>query len=61
MQRCAALFGGLFALLAWAAPNWLLPGMAVAAGAMVLVFRAGLEIGAAYLSKHRERLVERLG
>lgn len=58
---CAALFGGLFALLTWAAPHWLLPGMAVAAGAMVLVFRAGLEIGAAHLSKHRERLVERLG
>jgi hypothetical protein len=58
---CGALFGGLFALLAWAAPRWLLPGMAVAAGVMVFVFRAGLEIGAAYLAKHRERLVERLG
>ena len=58
---CAALFGGLFALLAWAAPRWLLPVMAVAAVAMALVFRAGLEIAAAYLAKHRERLVERLG
>ncbi len=58
---CAALFGGLFALLAWAAPHWLLPGMALAAMAMILVFRAGLEIGAVYLAKHRERLVERLG
>lgn len=58
---CAALFGGLFALLAWAAPHWLFPGMAVAAAAMVLVFRAGLEIGGAHLAKHRERLVERLG
>ncbi|HTL97426.1 MAG TPA: hypothetical protein VL181_01355 [Holophagaceae bacterium] len=58
---CAALFGGLFALLAWLAPAWLLPGMALAAGAMLLVFRAGLELGAAYLAKHRERLVERLG
>ena len=58
---CAALFGGLFALLSWLAPGWLLLGMALAAGAMVLVFRAGLELGAAYLGKHRERLVERLG
>lgn len=58
---CAAVFGGLFAALAWAAPRWLLPGMAVAAGAMLLVFRASLELGAAYLAKHRERLVERLG
>lgn len=58
---CAGLFGGLFALLAWAAPAWLLPGMAFAALVMVFVFRAGLEIGAAYLAKHRERLVERLG
>ncbi len=58
---CAVLFGGLFALLAWAAPHWLLPGMAAAAGLMVIVFRAGLEIGAVYLAKHRERLVERLG
>ena len=58
---CAALFGGLFALLAWLAPAWLLPGMAFAAGAMLLVHRAALELAALYLAKHRERLVERLG
>ncbi|HET6330094.1 MAG TPA: hypothetical protein VFF76_04830 [Holophagaceae bacterium] len=58
---CAALFGGLFALLAWAAPRWLVPSMAAAAGLMLLVFRAGLEIGAVNLVRHRERLVERLG
>ncbi len=58
---CAGLFGGLFALLAWAAPAWLLPGMALSALVMVAVFRAGLEVAAAYLGTHRERLVERLG
>lgn len=58
---CAALFGGLFALLAWAAPHWLVPGMAVMAGLMGIVFRMGLGIGAANLAKNRERLVERLG
>ncbi|HEU4951686.1 MAG TPA: hypothetical protein VFT46_07025, partial [Holophagaceae bacterium] len=58
---CAALFGGLFAALAWLAPAWLLPGMLLAAAAMVLVFRAGLEAAGAYLVRHRERLVERLG
>ena len=58
---CAAFFGGLFALFSWAAPAWLLPGMALAAGAMLVVFRAALELAAIYLAKHRERLVERLG
>ncbi len=58
---CAGLFGGLFALLAWAAPAWLLPGMALSATLMLFVFRAGLEIAAAYLATQRERLVERLG
>ncbi|HET8715482.1 MAG TPA: hypothetical protein VFM16_06645, partial [Holophagaceae bacterium] len=58
---CAALFGGLFAVLAWLSPAWLLPGMLLAAAAMVLVFRAGLEAAGAYLIRHRERLVERLG
>lgn len=57
----AALFGGCYALLGWLAPAWLLPGMAVMAAAMLLVFRAALEFSAAYLAAHRERLVERLG
>ena len=58
---CAGIFGGIYALVAWLAPTWLLPGMALVAAAMLLVFRAALELNAAYLAKHRERLVERLG
>ncbi|MBS1767885.1 MAG: hypothetical protein JST05_10860 [Acidobacteria bacterium] len=58
---CAGLFGGTFALLAWLAPFWLLPGMALIAALMCFVFRAALGIGADHLARHRERLVERLG
>ena len=58
---CAAVFGGLFAGLAWLAPRWLFLGMLLAAAAMVLVFRAALEVASTYFTRHRERLVERLG
>lgn len=58
---CAGVFGGIYALVAWLAPAWVLPAMALALLAMGAVFRAALELGAAYLGRHRERLVERLG
>jgi len=58
---CAGLFGGIFALLAWLAPLWLLPGMALLALGMLFLFRAGLTFSAGYLGRQRERLVERLG
>ncbi|NWJ41519.1 MAG: hypothetical protein HXX12_11180 [Geothrix sp.] len=55
------LYGGLYALMAWLSPGWLLPVLALA---FVLTLGAHLAIlphAAAFLDRRREVLVERLG
>jgi hypothetical protein len=55
------IFGGLYALMTWLAPAWLVPALALAfAGALAAHF-ALLPTVAAYLDRRREVLVERLG
>lgn len=58
---CMTVLGGVFALVAWLAPAWLLPAFA-----LIFLLCLGLHAfflgpNAAYLDKHRERLVENLG
>ncbi len=55
------LFGGLYALMAWLAPAWLLPAMALAFALTLGAHFALLPTVAAFLDRRREVLVERLG
>lgn len=55
------LFGGLYALVAWLAPAWLVPAMALAFLLTLAAHLALLPMAAAYLDRRREVLVERLG
>lgn len=56
-----SLFGGLYVLVAWLAPGWLIPAMALAFGAAFAAHVALLPVTAAYLDRRRDVLVERLG
>lgn len=56
-----SLFGGLYVLVAWLAPAWLIPAMALAFLAALAAHVALLPVTAAYLDRRREVLVERLG
>jgi len=56
-----SLFGGLYALVAWLAPAWLIPAMALAFLVALAAHFALLPVTAAYLDRRREVLVERLG
>jgi hypothetical protein len=55
------IFGGLYALLAWLAPGWLVPAMALAFTLTLGAHFALLPTVAAFLDRRREVLVERLG
>ncbi|WLT31449.1 hypothetical protein [Geothrix sp. PMB-07] len=55
------LFGGLYALVAWVAPVWLVPVMALAFLLVLAAHLALLPTMARYLDARREVLVERLG
>jgi hypothetical protein len=55
------LFGGLYALVAWLAPLWLVPVMILAFGLTLATHLALLPTVAAFLDRRREVLVERLG
>lgn len=55
------LFGGLYVLVAWLAPAWLVPALALAFAATLGAHLALLPLAAAYLDRRREVLVERLG
>jgi hypothetical protein len=56
-----SLFGGLYVLVAWLAPGWLIPAMALAFLAALAAHMALLPVTAAYLDRRRDVLVERLG
>ncbi len=56
-----SLFGGAYALLAWLAPAWLVPTMALLFLLTLAAHLALLPLAAAYLDRRREVLVERLG
>ncbi len=55
------LFGGLYALMAWLAPGWLVPAMALAFLLSLAVHLTFLPLAAQYLDRRREVLAERLG
>lgn len=57
----AGSFGGLYALVAWLAPAWLVPAMALAFALSLGAHFALLPTVAAFLDRRREVLVERLG
>lgn len=57
----AVLFGGTFALLAWLAPAFLLPGMAAWALLCFGIHRSLMPSAAAYLDRRREAIVEAMG
>ncbi len=57
----ASLFGGAYALLAWAAPRLLVPGMALLFGLVLTAHLLLLPAAAAALDRRREKLVEALG
>ena len=56
-----SLFGGAYALLAWASPALLVPGMAVLFGLTLAAHLLLLPAAAAALDRRREKLVEALG
>lgn len=56
-----SLFGGLYVLVAWLAPAWLIPALALALLATLAAHLALLPVMAGYLDRRREVLVERLG
>jgi ABC-type multidrug transport system permease subunit len=58
---CSLLFGGAFALLKWFAPNYLLPAMAILAGACWVLHRLLVNDAAAYIERRRETIVEAMG
>ncbi|HJW43025.1 MAG TPA: hypothetical protein VJ463_01100 [Geothrix sp.] len=55
------LFGGLYVLVAWLAPAWLIPALALAFLATLAGHLALLPVMAGYLDRRRDVLVERLG
>ena len=55
------IFGGLYALVAWLTPGWLVPAMALAFALALGAHFALLPTVAAFLDRRREVLVERLG
>lgn len=55
------IFGGLYVLMAWLAPDWLLPALVLAFVCMLVAHFALLSTVAAFLDRRREVLVERLG
>ena len=55
------LYGGAYALLAWLAPAWLVPGLALLFGLTLAAHLALQPAAAAYLHRRREQLVEALG
>ncbi len=57
----AGLFGGAYALLAWAAPWLLVPGMALLFGLVLTAHLLLLPAAAQALDRRREKLVEALG
>ena len=57
----AGVFGGAYALLAWRAPAWLVPVMALLFGLMILAYRGLLPMAAAFFDTRREKLLEALG
>jgi len=57
----AGLFGGAYALLAWAAPGLLVPGMALLFALVLTAHLLLLPAAAAALDRRREKLVEALG
>ncbi|HEY3401366.1 MAG TPA: hypothetical protein VGK03_12115, partial [Geothrix sp.] len=57
----ASLFGGAYALLAWASPRLLVPGMALLFGLVLTAHLLLLPAAAAALDRRREKLVEALG
>jgi hypothetical protein len=57
----AALFGGTYALLAWLAPAWLVPGMGALFGLTLLAYLGLLPRAAAYLDSRREQVMAALG
>ncbi len=57
----AGLFGGAYALLAWASPRLLVPGMALLFGLVLTAHLLLLPAAAAALDRRREKLVEALG
>lgn len=57
----ASLFGGVYALLAWASPPLLVPGMLVLFGLVLAAHLRLLPAAAAALDRRREKLVEALG
>jgi len=57
----AGLFGGAYALLAWAVPRALVPGMALLFGLVLTAHLLLLPAAAAALDRRREKLVEALG
>ncbi len=57
----AGLFGGAYALLAWAVPRLLVPGMALLFGLVLTAHLLLLPAAAAALDRRREKLVEALG
>jgi len=56
-----SLFGGAYALMAWLAPAWLVPVMALLFMLALAAHLALLPLAAAYLDRRCEVLVERLG
>lgn len=56
-----ALFGGTYALLAWLAPAFLLPGMLAWAALCFGVHRSLMPQAAAYLDRRREAIVQAMG
>jgi hypothetical protein len=52
---------GIYALLAWLAPAFVLPAFALLFAAFLAAHAFVLGLNAAYLDKYRERLVEHLG
>ena len=57
----SVLLGGLFGFIGWLAPAWLVPGMGVLFGLILLGHRALLPHAAAYLERRKEVLAETLG
>lgn len=57
----AGMFGGAYALLAWLAPAWLVAGMGLLFGLMVVAYRSVLPKAADYLDRRREQVLAALG
>jgi hypothetical protein len=57
----AGFFGGTYALLAWLAPAWLLPGMGLLFGLTISAYQGLLPAASAYLDSRREKVMEALG